>query len=414
MKLKNHDKWKKLKIKAILILAAALTVFAVYKLKIEDIIIKTETIAKYESLTDENEDSSIDYNYKIPSNFLYDNIDTDSIPADISYTYTDDGIDPELLYKMIYAQIKDGGKECTITGVEKDDEDEIINFIKFFTREHPEIFWIHHVNEYMYNPNTNELKFNFNFFTDLSKAELEEQKNIYMDKIDSILKDADTSWCTYAKVMYVHDYLADNTYYDYDALKDKELLASVSNTYECLINGRAVCNSYSSSFKLLANMLGAEAGVVSGRSEREGHAWNYVKIANDYYWLDVTWDDRDKKEQNQGRVYVYFLLNDELFFKERTVGDDNLFVPVCDSMTENYYVKNNLYFEKYKFRKIKSAVKKHKNDHTVSFMFSSKKEYEKCCKNLIEKGEIRTIPFLAKKKISSSKKDEMYVLTLYF
>ena len=43
----------------------------------------------------------------------------------------------------------------------------------------------------------------------------------------------------------------------------------------------------------------------------EGHAWNLVKLDDEWFSLDVTWDD--PVPDVEGRVkYGYFLINDEI------------------------------------------------------------------------------------------------------
>lgn len=61
-----------------------------------------------------------------------------------------------------------------------------------------------------------------------------------------------------------------------------------------LKNRRALCGGYAFLFKTLCDLAEVEARVVEGKaygsgSVAEGHAWNAVRLGNQWYWLDSTW-----------------------------------------------------------------------------------------------------------------------------
>lgn len=61
-----------------------------------------------------------------------------------------------------------------------------------------------------------------------------------------------------------------------------------------LVNRKCVCNGFASAFKYICDRLdGLEvimmAGVIIKNSER--HAWNMAKVDDEFYHIDVTWDD---------------------------------------------------------------------------------------------------------------------------
>jgi transglutaminase/protease-like cytokinesis protein 3 len=82
----------------------------------------------------------------------------------------------------------------------------------------------------------------------------------------------------------IHDYLV--TSIDYD----KSLEAGF-NAYDALINGRAICSGYTECFKTFMDMLNIDNITISGVAGEEQHIWNAVKLDNDWYQVDVTWDD---------------------------------------------------------------------------------------------------------------------------
>ena len=58
-----------------------------------------------------------------------------------------------------------------------------------------------------------------------------------------------------------------------------------------MINGEAACSCYTEISKTFMVMLGIEIYTKSGKAVNEQHIWNVVKLDNDWYQVDVTWDD---------------------------------------------------------------------------------------------------------------------------
>ncbi len=105
-------------------------------------------------------------------------------------------------------------------------------------------------------------------------------------------------------VIAVHDYLIQNTVYDEASAASGS--TDVSHYAEgLLLNGKAVCSGYASTFQLLMKLAGIKCEYVSN----DGHAWNLVQIGEEWYHIDVTWDD---PVPDQGRIvnYNHFMLTD--------------------------------------------------------------------------------------------------------
>ncbi len=104
----------------------------------------------------------------------------------------------------------------------------------------------------------------------------------------------------YSKVKAVHDYVCALITYTND-------VDNASSVYGAYVRGEGLCNSYAlCMYKLLVeagvpcHWIGGSAG--TGR-DSAGHAWNIVKLGNQWYNLDATWDDAD----NDKVSYDYFL-----------------------------------------------------------------------------------------------------------
>lgn len=73
-----------------------------------------------------------------------------------------------------------------------------------------------------------------------------------------------------------------------------------------LLNGRADCDGYADTFYLVASMAGFEVSYQNGNAnpsyedsqkpEDIGHMWNRIRLGNEWYQVDTTWDDCDRPD----------------------------------------------------------------------------------------------------------------------
>ncbi len=89
----------------------------------------------------------------------------------------------------------------------------------------------------------------------------------------------------------IHDWIVNHVDYDIATLQGNDDLGY--SDYSAFINGFAVCEGYSRLTSRMLFMAGIpnliDIGNVTGSAGL--HAWNMVKLDNDWYQLDVTWDD---------------------------------------------------------------------------------------------------------------------------
>ena len=116
------------------------------------------------------------------------------------------------------------------------------------------------------------------------------------DKCVEILESEITADMTeYEKERAIHNYIIKNTDYDvYCLIYSTWFSEYADQPYGCLIDNRAICLGYASTFKLFMDMLDIECIIVCGSAnmDYENHAWNLVRLEdNNWYAVDVTWDD---------------------------------------------------------------------------------------------------------------------------
>lgn len=148
---------------------------------------------------------------------------------------------------------------------------------------------------------------------------------------------------TYDKVKQVHDTLVGNLQYDQTVSKD-----NIRNIYGALVNKEVVCEGYAKSFKYILDELGIPNLIVVGKAtnsnnQTESHAWNYVFINENWYAIDVTWDDPivvGGGKLPEKEKYKYFLKGSETFNKNHTitgkVSDDGLKFAYPELSIKNY------------------------------------------------------------------------------
>lgn len=150
----------------------------------------------------------------------------------------------------------------------------------------------------------------------------------------------------------INKYLCTTAEYDYDALKNakKNNMMFVDKKYDdaftpygILVKKIGVCASYAGSFKLLADEAGLDSIVVTGYLDGSlSHAWNKVKIDNEWVAVDSTNNDNDEIKNS------LFNLPDKVS-KTKLVQDDRF---MMDNEIHKYVGKsdkNEMYHLEKKF-----------------------------------------------------------------
>lgn len=112
----------------------------------------------------------------------------------------------------------------------------------------------------------------------------------------------DESMSDYEKELALHDYLMDHVQYD-DRVFDhdySEVDRNSATPYGALVEGRAICYGFSSTYELLMNMVGIDCLRVDGTAESTNqlHSWNVVCLDGDWYCVDIAWD-RNAKDRHK-------------------------------------------------------------------------------------------------------------------
>ena len=148
-----------------------------------------------------------------------------------------------------------------------------------------------------------------------ASAESTKEKNARLKaKVETMVEDVveeankeDNMW---ERFKIIYDFVIDTLEYDWDDYNDK-----TNNDYEyefhgeaCLLRGKAVCEGYANALVYLCEKC--DITCIYTGSSKLNHAWNQVRIYNNWYNVDACWSDCAPNK------YVWFLKTDAQFAKK--------------------------------------------------------------------------------------------------
>ncbi len=208
--------------------------------------------------------------------------------------------------KEVYYDIIEGANEYkqSIRPSRKIQVDDVKNIYYAVLYDHPELFWLNSKYSYEYYHDTNEvIKINLSYTEVINNIEYNRQ--IFDEAINSIVDVAKTYSLDYEKEKYVHDTLISMITYD-EEYKDDQ------SAFNAMITHRAVCAGYAKSFQIIMTKLGIPTYYITGEAKGD-HAWNLILLDDGYYNVDLTWDD-----QIDRTIYKYYNVNDTMISKDHT------------------------------------------------------------------------------------------------
>lgn len=204
--------------------------------------------------------------------------------------------------------------------------------------EHPEYFWLSGNATFngVYSDRFSGCDIQMETICDLSQVPAMRER--LEKEVEQIVSSANASCSNdYEKAKYVHDYLVQRCSYDeetYDNYMNGDRSVSLSHTaYGCLCNRLAVCEGYAKAYQLVMNRMEIECGFITGTAGsytvgRGPHAWNYVKLEDGYYLVDVTWDDPNSSNADD-ISWDYFCISSVDMLKDH-MPDTNQYIPAID------------------------------------------------------------------------------------
>ena len=210
------------------------------------------------------------------------------------------------------------------SGITKENVTEIINRI---WNTNPQLFYLQKW-EYSYYPSTGEVKELLFVYTGTEEEIMQQQSDIE-EALEGAKEAVDAEGMTEEEIaLALHDYLAAHVKYAYDDYLEDTADSSAYNIYGALVKGEAVCQGYALAYEYLLNQYGISNGIAS--SDAANHAWNIVEIGNNWYHVDVTWDDPPYDNLGQALHGAFLISTDTVFSLEPERADYvTLTVPGC-------------------------------------------------------------------------------------
>ncbi len=317
------------------------------------------------------------------------------------------------IYSALFQTVQSGSMRCGLSGIDAQaDVDRIDRAVQALAYDCPEFFWIGGGWQLGGLRGTDSVTITltpYAFWEYVSKP----QKYIdtFEKTVNAVVEKAKTYKTVYEQTAFVHDYIAHNTYYDYDRLEESQKTFHAASSeyiysaYGCLVDKAAVCAGYARAFQVIMQRLGYTCAYVRGDAGGS-HAWNYIVLDKEGYFLDVTWDDADFRDDN-GKVrfpndaqYNYFCITKRELNKTHTEDETVFDIPNPTATKYNYYRYNGYYVTNYTFEQVKGILEDQSAKAVVCVQFATEDQFNKAKTDLIDKGKCKQVPSLKNKTLS--------------
>lgn len=295
------------------------------------------------------------------------------------------------VYRELLKGIRAREKEFYLT---ISDDDSIDRSYHAVLKDHPEIFWVHN-REKIYKTTYSDSDYCVftpgYTYTDSEINEIQTAMEQSFQEVRALIpEDAGD----YEKVRIVYTYVIDHT--QYQTGEDDQSIAGV------FWKKSAVCAGYAGAVQYLLERLDIPCIYVDGstKGSTEGHAWDIVKIGQEYYYVDATNGDQPdflngdaaQLEEHKTIIYDYLCPFPEEYEKTYTPSEE-LTVPACTAKDLDFYVLNQGYFEDYSWQDIYDYCKMRLDNGAavVRFKFGSQEAFSEACQELLDDGVVQNV-----------------------
>ncbi|MGN0650656.1 MAG: chitobiase/beta-hexosaminidase C-terminal domain-containing protein [Oscillospiraceae bacterium] len=240
------------------------------------------------------------------------------------YAYSTLSYTQKQIYAELFKTVSKHGEYADLSGMGATKADVDAAYWAF-DYENPQFFWL--ANGYKISYSTYVLKLYPTYSRTAKEAAALQPK--FEAAADKIAEEAAKQSSLFEQVKYLHDSIVDMTVYS------KSGGVSKSEADGPLLNGKALCEGYAKAFMYLCQKSGIECICVSGYAG-ENHMWNMLKLEDEWYHMDVTWDDPQTSDRTQVLRYDYFCLDDKAISADHK-PDNSFPTPKAKGVKYNYY-----------------------------------------------------------------------------
>lgn len=295
------------------------------------------------------------------------------------------------VYRELLKGIRAREKEFYLT---ISDDNSIDRSYHAVLKDHPEIFWVHN-REKIYKTTYSDS--DYCVFTPgytYTDSEIDEIQTAMEQSFQEVRALIPEDAGDYEKVRIVYTYVIDHA--QYQTGEDDQSIAGV------FWKKSAVCAGYAGAVQYLLERLDIPCIYVDGstKGSTEGHAWDIVKIGQEYYYVDATNGDQPdflngdaaQLEEHKTIIYDYLCPFPEEYEKTYTPSEE-LTVPACTAKDLDFYVLNQGYFEDYSWQDIYDYCKMRLDNGAavVRFKFGSQEAFSEACQELLDDGVVQNV-----------------------
>lgn len=132
------------------------------------------------------------------------------------------------------------------------------------------------------------------------------EENILTKRINAVIAELDLDEKSdYDKVKEIHDYIINRVTYDESLTKP--------SAYSAMVDKSTTCQGYSTLAYRMLTDVGIDTRIIKGHANSTPHMWNIVKVDNEWYNIDLTWDDPVSLSGEEVLRYDFFLKSERDF-----------------------------------------------------------------------------------------------------
>lgn len=286
------------------------------------------------------------------------------------------------IYRQLAKGMEELQEEIMLGAVSEERLPVIMNMVMI---DHPEYFWTEGAYSYYTYEGADGEAQNIRVLPVYvaEKGEIAALKQQIEQKADQWLGAAEAEADTYGKIKAVYETLIRQVSYQADS-PDNQNIQSV------FLSGKTVCMGYAKAMQYMLNRMGIFCTLVTGTiaDTGEGHAWNLVKIGEQYYYVDVTWGNPGYSQtETQGLdVYYSYLCCTDAMLAPTHAANDDIPLPTCSDETYHYYKNKGCWYASYDRNQIYQVLQEavQQQSSVTELSFGSKEAYDQAAADLVE------------------------------
>ncbi|MBO5476978.1 MAG: hypothetical protein J6A15_04435 [Clostridia bacterium] len=273
------------------------------------------------------------------------------------------------IYSAIANSVKTFKNEFAIRDYVAGDKDvfatEVSIAIEAFINDHPEVFYLQsQYSSYVvsnFEGNIGYVKLNY---TEEDTNVINQKIELMKEKIQEYLKEVE-GMSDYEKEVAIHDKLAYTVTYS-DLVELPRKYHTVEGT---LLEGIGVCDGFTKSLQLIYDAVGIDSIIVLGTLDNNPHAWNLVKLDNEWYNVDIT-SSRSIYGETGIINHAYFNLTTEKMKRVATFDNEDI-IPEANSTKYDYYEHNGYILDETQdiYDQLNSVYQNFKDKEYMEFYF---------------------------------------------